>query len=86
MSDQTIAAARARLGAAARACNEHIADCRPCGRALYKAAQLADARRPDPPGPRDERCDHGARLAAEMTAAGMEMTQELELTAYANTH
>lgn len=85
MSYQTIAAARARLGAAARACNEHIAGCDPCGRALYTNAQLRAARRPvrlDDDG----RCDHGARLAAEVTAAGMELEQETELTSHADTH
>ena len=85
MSYETIAAARRRLGAAARACNEHIDGCRPCGRALLTNAQLRASRRPvrlDDDG----RCEHGARLAAEVTAAGMELEQETELTSYADSH
>lgn len=84
MSDQTIAAARARLGAAARACNEHIADCEVCSVALYTRGLLLDGRRPVRDD--DGRCDHGARLAAEVTAAGMELEQEKEQTEYADTH
>lgn len=82
---EQLAAARDRLRAAALASNTHIACCDPCGAVLLasaivdgqcmsresKAWQRAELRR--------ARCDRGARLAAEVTAAALELEQQKEL-------